>query len=234
MKIAVMQPYVFPYIGYFQLVNAVDEFVFYDDVNFMKKSYINHNNLLVNSEKHRFVIPCKGISQNKLIKDIELFLDKKAKEKLLKTISQAYKKAPFFGQVFFVLEQLIKEDTSKTISEFAIKSIKVISNYLSIECVWSISSERYPESVGLKKEMRLINIAHKANATQYINPIGGLDLYKKSDFEEHDLTLRFLKSNTINYKQFSNDFVPWLSMIDVLMFNNISDIKTLLNEFELV
>lgn len=229
-----MQPYVFPYIGYFQLINAVDEFVFYDDVNFIKKSYVNHNNLLVNGDKYRFVIPCKGISQNKLIKDIETLLDDKAKQKFLKTIQQAYKKAPFFDEVYLFLGQLIKEDTSKTISEFAIHSVRGIANYIGIDCKWSISSTDYQESIALKKEVRLIHIAKKAKASAYINPIGGIELYKKDDFENQDLTLHFLKSNNINYKQFSNDFVPWLSMIDVLMFNSILDVKTMLNEFELI
>ncbi|WP_452227713.1 WbqC family protein [Lacinutrix sp. MEBiC02404] len=234
MKIAIMQPYVFPYIGYFQLIHAVDEFVFYDDVNFIKRGYINRNNLLVNGEKHQFVIPCKNISQNKLIKDIEILFDDKGKQKFLKTLQQTYKKAPFFNEVYFLLEKLITEDSSKTISEFAIGSIKAISNYLSLTCKWAVSSKDYEESRGLKKEERLIQVAKKAKATTYINPLGGLELYKKEDFESHDITLHFLKSNNINYKQFSNDFVPWLSMIDVLMFNSILDIKKMLNEFELI
>ncbi len=234
MKIAIMQPYVFPYIGYFQLINAVDTFVFYDDVNFIKKGFINRNTLLVDGEKYQFTIPCKSISQNKLILEIDLSFDEKSKSKLLKTIEQAYQKAPFFNVVFPLLEQFINNNASKTISDFAIESVKLIANYLNIKKKWIVSSINHYDTKEFKKEQRLIQIAKKEQTTIYINPIGGIDLYDKEDFDEKQLTLKFLRSEPSTYKQFTNEFVPYLSIIDVIMFNSIDKTKSLLNQYKLI
>ncbi len=234
MKIAIMQPYVFPYIGYFQLINAVDTFVFYDDVNFIKKGYVNRNSILVNGSSFQFTIPCKSVSQNKLILDIDLSFDKKSRTKLLKTIEQAYQKAPFFNDIFPLLEQFINNNTSKTISDFAIESVKLIANYLNLKKIWRVSSFRHIDTRELKKEFRLIQIAKKEQTTTYINPIGGIGLYNKEDFEKENLTLRFLKSEPNTYQQFANNFVPYLSIIDIIMFNSVEQTKSLLNQYVLI
>ncbi|MDU8885484.1 WbqC family protein [Yeosuana sp. MJ-SS3] len=229
-----MQPYIFPYIGYFQLIHAVDTFVFYDDVQFIKKGFINRNSILVNGTSFQFTIPCKSISQNKLIKDTELAFTEKAKVTFLKTIQHAYQKAPFFDKVFPLIESFIVNDTSQSISELAIDSVKCITNYLNIQKQWRISSQNHDDSKLLKKEIRLIQIAKHEKALTYINSIGGFDLYDKEDFEEHDIHINFIKPKQIIYKQFNNIFVPGLSIIDVIMFNSIEDIESLINQFELV
>ena len=234
MKIAVMQPYVFPYIGYFQLIQAVDIFVFYDDVNFIKKGYINKNYILTNGVKSPFKIPCKKISQNKTIKDTFLFFDAKSKLKFLKTIEQAYHRAPFFYEFYPRLKQFILDDSYKTISAFAIGSVQFIADYLSMKCKWIVSSANYADSLSLKKEQRIIHIAKVEGASTYINAIGGIDLYNKKDFEKHQLDLTFIKSSFVEYKQFNHDFVPWLSIIDVLMFNSLIEVQSLLNAYELI
>ncbi len=234
MKTAIMQPYVFPYIGYFQLINAVDTFVFYDDVNFIKKGFVNRNSLLVNGESYQFTIPCKSISQNKLIMDIDLSFDEKSRLKILKTIEQAYQKAPFFKIVFPFLEHFIIDNSSNKISEFAIDSVKLIANYLNLKSNWKTSSTGHFDSKKLKKEFRLFQIAKKEQTTTYINPIGGIDLYDKEDFEKENLTLKFLKSEPNTYQQFANEFVPYLSIIDVIMFNSVEQTKSLLNQYVLI
>ena len=234
MKIAIMQPYVFPYIGYFQLINAVDTFVFYDDVNFIKKGFINRNNILVNGTKNRFTIPCKSISQNKLINEIQLDFDAIAKTKFLKSLQLAYSKAPFYNDVFPLIKKFMEETKSKTISEFAIESIKLVSDYLSIKKEWNVSSMSHQDSKDMEKEQRLIYITLKEKALVYINPIGGTELYKKSNFSNQNIELLFLKSTPISYKQFDNDYVPWLSVLDVLMFNTLPQIKSMINNCELL
>ncbi|MEO8664089.1 MAG: WbqC family protein, partial [Ignavibacteria bacterium] len=95
MKLAIMQPYVFPYIGYFQLINAVDKFVLFDDVSFIKKGWINRNRILVNKQEYTFTIPLKKASQNKLIKDIEISEENNWRDKFLKTIEKSYCNASF-------------------------------------------------------------------------------------------------------------------------------------------
>lgn len=234
MKIAVMQPYSFPYIGYFQLLNAVDTFVFYDDVSFIKKGFINRNSILVNNKRNQFVIPCQGISQNKRIDEIQLSFNEKSRHKFLKTISLAYRRAPHFEIIYPILEDFIKDQSMETISEFAMSSVKLISKFLNISTQFRHSSRDHSQTLGLNKTERLIAICKEENASIYMNPIGGIELYDKSDFDEHGICLKFHKSNIITYQQFDHDFVNWLSIIDVLMFNSKKEISIMLNDYELV
>ena len=196
MKLAIMQPYTFPYIGYFQLINAVDKFIVYDDVNFVKKGYINRNRILVNNQPHLFSIPCKSISQNKAINQIALNFDDKARTGFLKTLQMSYKKAPFFNDFYPTIEQFIRDSKSQTISEFATESIALICNYLSIKTRFELSSKSHSDSLGLEKEQRLINICKKENATTYINAIGGLELYKKTNFKKEGIAIYFFRKST--------------------------------------
>ncbi len=219
MKLAIMQPYVFPYIGYFQLIKAVDKFVFYDDVHFIKKGWIHRNNILINGEANLFTIPCKKISQNKLINEVALNFDKKEKEKFLKKIAFAYKKAPYFSQFYPLLENFINKDTSYTISELASNSILFICEYLGINRDFCKSSIKHSESKGLEKQERLITICKKENANTYLNAIGGKELYNKNDFKKESIELKFIKPGSVVYTQFKNKFIPNLSIIDVIMFN---------------
>lgn len=233
MKIAIMQPYVFPYLGYFQLINAVDTFVFYDDVHFIKKGFINRNFILSNNGKLLFTIPCKKVSQNKLIKEVELNFDSKERRKFLSTIQHNYSKAPHFEIIFELLKSMILGSKSVYISELAIESIQLISNYLQIKTDFKKSSEYHAKSQGMEKTERLIHISKSENAKSYYNPIGGELLYSKSIFNTNCIDLYFLKSIPISYKQFNDDFVANLSIIDVLMFNSVEEIRLYLDGFEL-
>ncbi|PKQ46719.1 WbqC family protein [Confluentibacter flavum] len=234
MKVAIMQPYVFPYLGYFQLIQAVDTFVFYDDVNFIKKGFINRNSILVNGKAHQFTIPCSAVSQNKLIKNVPLHFDEKLRAKFIKTLHQAYKEAPFFETIFPLMEPFFNKRTYNSISDMAIDSVLLMSNYLGLDKNWVISSQTHKESQHLKKENRILAIAKKENASTYINPIGGMSLYSKAFFENQGIHLYFLQSEPIAYKQFKNEFVPWLSILDVVMFNSKEDIQTMLTTYKLI
>lgn len=233
MKIAIMQPYVFPYLGYFQLINAVDLFVFYDDVNFIKKGYINRNHLLSPLGESLFTIPCKKISQNRLIKDIELNFQIKEKEIFLSRLRHYYSKAPYFNNIFTLIESFIINNNKIHISEFAIDSVLLITDYLQINTMFKKSSECYKESKGLGKTQRLIKISKSEKAKQYYNSIGGKSIYDKRLFNDQSIDLKFLKSKSISYNQFNGEFVPNLSIIDVLMFNSVDSVNLLLNEFVL-
>jgi len=223
MRIAIMQPYIFPFIGYFQLVYAADVFVFYDDVNFINKGWINRNRILVNNKDQLFTIPCKDASQNKLIKDIELLNDPKAMQKLLATIKMAYGKAPYFNDVYKLLEQTLSIAEGMTISQLAIRSIVNTCSYLGIQKTFKLSSETYTNQE-LKKGDRLIDICHIEGIPNYINAIGGKAIYTKEYFGEKGIDLSFLVPGCAEYPQLKGPFVPWLSMIDVLMFNSKEDI----------
>jgi hypothetical protein len=232
-SIAVMQPYFFPYIGYFQLINEVDKFVFYDDVDFIKNGWINRNRILINGEPKYLTIPCKNVSSNKLINTVEHALNERGKKKLLKKLRFTYSNAPYFEHVFPVIEEVFNIDT-ELISEFAIESIVKVTDYLELKCEFQKSSEKY-DNHEFDAANRLIDICKIENMNYYVNSIGGKELYDKQYFLENEMKLDFLEPSITEYEQFNNEFVPGLSIIDVLMFNSISSIKNkLLMNYKLV
>lgn len=231
MSIAIMQPYIFPYIGYFQLIYASEVFVFYDDVNYINRGWINRNRILLNGSDHMITVPCKDASQNKLIKDIEVLSDAKGIQKILTTIKAAYAKAPFFGVVYPLIEAVLsaalpphKDDTSPSIADMASDSVQKICGYLGINRVFRHSSQQY-DNRELKKADRLIDICHAEGITHYINASGGKAIYEKEYYAARGIELDFLNPKKYEYEQAGGVFVPWLSMIDVLMYNSIEDIN---------
>ena len=232
MTIAIMQPYIFPYIGYFQLINAVDKFIIYDDVNFINKGWINRNNILVGGNAHLFTIPLKDASQNKLINEVELSPNDPWQKKFLKTVQQSYQKAPYYQKVFVLIEEIVNLEV-KTINELAYFAMTKVSAAMGIDTEILPSSSIY-NNKNLKGPDRILDICNKENATHYINPIGGMELYDKSQFEKEGIKLNFIKSIASPYPQFKNAFVPWLSVIDVLMFNSPEQISKQLEAYELI
>lgn len=223
-----MQPYLFPYIGYFQLINAVDTFVIYDDVNYIKQGWINRNRILLNSKEHLITLNLINSSSFKLINEIEKGSNN---IKVLKTIEQAYKKAPYFHVGFSVIEDIlnVKENNLARFLEYSIRRLTL---HLSIKTQIEVSS-KLEKDISKKGQDKVIDICKSMNASTYINAIGGQGLYSKEVFSQNHLELKFIKTNSINYHQFDNEFVPWLSIIDVMMFNSTEEIKEMLNKFEL-
>lgn len=232
MKIAVMQPYLFPYIGYFQLIKEVDLFVFYDDVNFIKRGWINRNRLLQNSEAKLFSVPLVKASQNKLINEVELGFDEKWKNQFFMTLKHNYSKAPYYENVMALVEDVFSENI-KTISDLAILSILRSCSYLGLNIRYELSSVAFSETKGMDKADRLIEICKKSNGTEYINPAGGLELYNKEYFEAREVKLSFIENEIVPYRQFENDFIGGLSFLDVLMFNSREQVIELLNFYKI-
>ena len=229
MTIGIMQPYFLPYIGYFQLIKEVDKYVIYDDVNYINKGWINRNNILLNGQKYLFTLSLLGASQNKLINEIAV---ENNQSKLLKTIENAYKKAPYFENVFAVIQSIFDYE-NKNLSKFVGNSIIQIADYLDIKTIFVYSSEIEKDNT-LKGQEKILQICKILGVTNYINTIGGQELYDKDIFKQNNIELHFLKTEMIEYKQFKNDFVPYLSILDVMMFNPIEEINVMLNKFELV
>ena len=229
MTIGIMQPYFLPYIGYFQLIKEVDKYVIYDDVNYINKGWINRNNILLNGQKYLFTLSLLGASQNKLINEIAV---ENNQSKLLKTIENAYKKAPYFENVFAVIQSIFDYE-NKNLSKFVGNSIIQIADYLDIKTTFVYSSEIEKDNT-LKGQEKILQICKILGVTNYINAIGGQELYDKDIFKQNSIELNFLKTEMIEYKQFKNDFVPYLSILDVMMFNPIEEINVMLNKFELV
>lgn len=234
MTLGIMQPYVFPYLGYFQLIEAVDKFVFYDDVNFIKGGWINRNKILISGHGKWFTIPLKSMSPNNLICQTEINKSQypNFKKKFFKTLEQNYSKAPFFCSIYPIIEEVFNQD-HETISSLAEKSIKAISEFLNISVAYDRSSVTYSKSRGIERTDRVINICLQNNAGKYINVSGGVDLYKKNDFEKNGIELSFLQGWLPEYQQYNDDFIGGLSIIDVLMFNDKAEVRSMLSQYTL-
>lgn len=229
MTLVIMQPYFFPYIGYWQLIKAANTFVIYDDVNFIKQGYINRNTILFKDNKQQFTLELSKASSFKLINQIEL---KNNKNKLLTTIKQNYCKAPFFNTVIVIIEEILTNN-EKNLAKFIGYSLKKISDYLEIRTNFIYSSDIKKDN-NLKAQDKVIDICKKLNAEKYINSIGGQNLYSKEIFKTNNIELNFLKTEIIEYNQLINNFIPYLSIIDILMFNKKNDIKIMLDSYKLI
>ena len=232
MRTAIMQPYIFPYIGYFQLINAVDTFVILDDVNFIMRGWINRNNILLNNKTYLFSLPLDKASQNKLINETKSNFTQKDKEKFLKTINLAYKKAPYYNDFYPLIEEIIMFNEDD-LTLFLENSLKKICNYLGINTRILVSS-KIDKDNSLGGQNRIIEICKKTNTKIYINLPGGKDLYNAQDFRNENMNLKFIKMLDIKYKQFTNEFIPNLSFLDALMFNSKQSITNLLSQYTLI
>ncbi len=231
-KVAIMQPYIFPYIGYFQLIKAVDEFVVYDNIQYTKKGWINRNRILVNGTDQYISVPLKKDSDFLDVKDRYVAETWPAeKRKTLNKIAECYRKAPSYKEIIPVIEScLLYED--QNLFNYIFNSLNVLMNYLGIETKLTISSTINTDHQ-LKAAEKVVAICKALNATDYINPIGGTELYNKEQFNKKNLQLHFLKTDSIVYKQFENEFIPFLSIIDVMMFNSKEEVRAMLNAYSL-
>lgn len=232
-KLAIMQPYIFPYIGYFQLINSVDEFIIYDNIQFTKKGWINRNRILANGKDQLITIPLKKDSDYLDIVERELSESwEKDKNKILNVIKSSYNKAPYFQEAFNIILECLN-NPERNLFKFIYDSIILINEYLEIKTPIVISSSINADHA-LKSQDKVLSLCKAQKADVYINSIGGVKLYDKEIFKHNEIELNFIKSNPIEYKQFKNEFVPWLSIIDVLMFNSKDTIKNYLNEYTLI
>jgi hypothetical protein len=233
MKLAVMQPYLFPYIGYYQLLHAVDRFVAYDDVNFIKQGWINRNRILVNGDASFITVPVRDRSSFRLIRDVEIDgADAPWRSKLLKTIANTYRRAPHFRDVFPLVERVFTTPATH-IAAMALDSLTAVMSYLGMSVPIERSSVAYAHVEG-KGQDRVIAICRQAGATEYVNPSGaGIELYSTDAFAAAGVQLHFLQPELAEYRQFGAPFVPGLSMIDVLMFNPPPAVCRLLERYQL-
>lgn len=232
-EIAIMQPYFLPYIGYFQLLNKVDEFVLYDNIEYTKKGWINRNRMLQNGKAEYFTLPLKkdsdflNINQRFLAENSKLEI-----EKTLRKIKANYMKAPMFNSFFPIVEDIFLYN-EKNLFSFILHSIKTMMEYIGVSTPIIISSKLSDNIEQLKNQEKVIQICKERNAISYINPIGGVELYNKPSFQENGIELNFMQANNIQYQQFKNEFVPFLSILDVGMFNEKEEIQIFLNEYTL-
>lgn len=233
-KVALMQPYLFPYLGYFQLIQSVDLFIVYDDVQWIKGGWINRNRILSNGLPAYLTLPVKKgsvkdyINQREFVDDIET-----KKAEMLEWLTECYADAPYFSEVFDLVRKSLSFDES-IVSLFVINSIRLICEYIGVETEIILSSSIAGKNENLRGQDRVIDIVKTMAATRYVNAIGGQELYDQEAFANHGIELAFIKSGEIKYKQRNKPFVPGLSIIDVMMFNSPDEIKGMLQNYELI
>ena len=233
MRLAIMQPYFMPYIGYFQLINSVDKFVIYDNIQYTKKGWINRNRILANGKDQLITLPIKKDSDYLNVVERELSESwDKDKSKMLNVIKASYNKAPYFQETFELISKCLNNPEAN-LFRFIYDSIVLINDHLEIKTPIVISSTIDADHT-LKSQDKVLSLCKEQNADIYINSIGGIELYDKETFKQNNIKLNFIKSNPIQYKQFNNEFVSWLSIIDVLMFNSKEQIKEYLNNYTLI
>lgn len=230
-KIGIMQPYFFPYLGYWQLINAVDEYVIYDNIQYTKKGWINRNRFLQNGKDELFSVNLQKASDYLDVKD-RYISDVFDRNNLISKLKNSYKKAPFYEEHFPIIQDIIKFEDNNLFN-YINNSIKKIHSFFGMESKIIISSSLDIDH-SLKGQEKVLAIVKKLNGSNYINAIGGQELYSKESFEEEGIKLNFIKTNEIMYPQFNNEFIPNLSIIDVMMFNSKEQIKEMLNEYSLI
>lgn len=229
--IAIMQPYFFPYIGYWQLINAVDRFVVYDDVNYIKGGWINRNRILINGAPSYITAPLQQASSYKRICDISLQPSSVWRDKLIRMLELSYRKAPYYVDVIPLLEELIRHD-DENLADYLVYQLKTLAAFMNIGTEFVVTSRGYANDP-LSGQERVLDICSREAAQIYCNLPGGRSLYDASRFTSQGITLKFIQPKQIEYKQFSNVYQPSLSIIDVLMFNQRSTVAKMLGHYEL-
>lgn len=224
-----MQPYFFPYIGYFQLISAADTFVVYDDVNFIKGGWINRNFILSNGDKLRITLQLLGASPNQLINQIHVG---NSGHKLFKTIQQSYSRANYYDDVIPLIEKILYSEETN-LAAFLNFSLRQICDYLGLDRKWYLSSDLNKDNA-LRGQQKVLAICEELGAKQYINVPGGRALYDHGSFAEQEIQLSFLEPVIQSYEQNSHVFIPNLSIIDVMMFNSQKQCQQMVREYGIV
>lgn len=227
-----MQPYFFPYMGYFQLIAASDVFVLHDDVQYIKAGWVNRNRILFNGESRMITFPVQKDAYDLPINARRYVDDNQARKDIINLIKQAYTKAPCYRQVFTLLEELLMFE-DRNVARFNENLIGCIADFIGLGCK-IITSSGMEKNDSLAGEPRVLDMCKRLGATHYTNPQGGQSLYDTAIFRSAGIDLRFLLMRPTPYTQRADGFVPYLSIIDALMELGPADIKSYLAEFDLV
>lgn len=229
-----MQPYLFPYIGYFQLIKAVEHFVVLDDVTFIKRGWINRNRVLAEGEPLIFTVPVSGASSRVEIQRIEVSSPQygRWRAKFLRTLDHNYHAAPHYDETLPLVEEALPPEAPHLIRDAAVESLRVVMRYLEVPFSHTYASD-HGRPPGVTGSDRVLHLCRALGATCYYNAPGGKALYDHSRFAEAGIELRFVVPREITYTQSGSEFVPWLSIIDVLMWNRPDAVRAMLDDYVL-
>lgn len=227
-----MQPYFFPYIGYYQMAAAVERFLIYDDVNFINRGYINRNRLLVNGKEWYFTVPLSGASQNKLIKDVTIDMTgwERWKKGFLRTVDMNYNKALNYQVGRELLEEILML-TDDRITSLAQRSVQLLLERLGRSVHFQRTSEMGLRT-DIRFEERLMHICEQERIRYYIQAQGGTVLYSSQRWQDHGLSLQFIRPTSMEYVR-NGPFMPGLSMLDAILHVPFQELDPLLDRYEL-
>ncbi len=235
MKLGGMQPYFFPYIGYFSLIKHTDLWIVVDNVQFISRGWINRNRILKNKvgEIIYINVPLKKFPHKTPIKNVLIDNEKNWKDKILNQLV-IYSKAPYYKEVTSLLNKIFDFETL-SISEFNIHSLKLICNYLGIDFNYVIFSniKNFDTSKIKEPDDWALEACKFFKASEYVNPPGGKSFYNREKYLKNDIKLTFLNSNFKEYKTFSPNFISGLSIIDVMFWNSKEEILNILDNYTL-
>ncbi len=231
MIVGIMQPYFLPYVGYFQLLNYCDTFLIYDDIEYTKKGWINRNRFQQNGEIRNFSLNLKSASDYLQIKERELS-DDFDRLKMSRAIEAAYRKAPHFEELIKFLQPIITFE-SNNLFLYLENSIRMACQYLGITSK-IIKTSELEIGADLRGQERVLRLCELLDAKQYVNPIGGLDLYDRASFKDRGIELKFIKSRLSPYPQGNFEFVSALSIVDQIAFCGSTKLRlTLEKDFDI-
>ena len=232
-----MQPYAFPYIGYFQLIGCVDKWVVFDDTQYISKGWINRNRILHPDLKKKwqyFTVPVKKHSREIRIKDVEINNDIDWKAEFIGKLTSYKKKAPYYLETVEFVDNCIGFDCS-SLSEWVVNTIESTCDYLGLSFEYTVFSKMCVNTDNIEHAGQwALEIADFMDADEYVNPQGGYGIFKEEEFLEKNIELRFLKSNLTPYVQRRGEFIAGLSIIDVMMWNDKNEIQNMLKDYEIV
>lgn len=223
-KLAILQPSYIPWIGYFEQIVNVDIFVFYDDVQYTKNDWRNRNKIKTLDGSSWLSIPIKS-STSKKINEVLIDDTKNWQTKHLKSLKQYYSKSKYFEDIYPLLEKNINSDIN-SISTLSIDIIKDIVKYLKIDTKFYLSSDL---DIGGDKNNRLINICKHFNASSYYTGLAAKDYIDEELFKKNNIELVYQEYKHPSYEQLHGDFLPYLSIID-LLFNHGRDSKKIITK----
>ena len=228
----IMQPYFFPYLGYFQLIHAADVFVAYDEVQYMLGGWVNRNRVLSDHRPLWFTLP---VARDAIERPISARRyadsDGRVRARLLRTL-QNYRRAPHFDAAMAVIEPLLA-NPEENVAAYNLHLLRALSAHLGIG-TRILSASDLPSFADLRGENRVIALCQALGADTYVNSIGGVSLYSREAFARAGIELKFLRSEAGPYPQFGREHVASLSIIDVLMFNDAASISRMLDQYTLV
>ena len=230
MIVAIMQPYFFPYIGYFQLMQAADIFVFHDDVQYIKGGWINRNRILKDNHVEWLTMPVRNAS-NYLPIDQRCFANEPATvDKMKRRLAAAYAKAQAFDRIASMIFELL-DFPDANVASFNCTSLVALAKKLGITCKFIRSSE-LDEPELAKGQAKVLALCRRFGANRYINPIGGVELYDAHAFAAAGISLSFMRTTATPTITASGP--EHLSVIDGLMQNGFGGYARQLADFELL